>query len=340
MKILKAIPLKNLTVYTNGFYKNNHFLFQQTCNKLIDQYDCKFDKINQFVLSNLYLTISPIKNKFYASKKNDFCNIYILDCNYNEIDVISLKKVPTCYLGDIISIAINQKDNKILLATKTKVYSITLNGYFIRDELTQSAYQTISKTDYDTILTKKLDGSCCLQKFHVLDTNITAIAYIHCKIIIAYSIDNQAFIATISKSRNLCNPCFIENNITINAIMSNCIKTYLLVTKCKCYNYIYMIDYNKKYNQRDCYCYRKHNSKNDIIESIALIEASLAHILNAEGEKIQKAVKKHKNLCELLSINNSVTDTINKVTLLEQVLLNKLEIASSQCDEKKECNEK
>ncbi|MFR3389291.1 MAG: hypothetical protein ACLTT1_00360 [[Clostridium] scindens] len=71
-----------------------------------------------------------------------------------------------------------------------------------------------------------------------------------------------------------------------------------------------------------------------MIESIARAECALAHILNAEGEKLQKAVEIADNICELLEINQSVNKTITKITFLEQVLYAKLEAVSDgkACD--------
>jgi len=64
-----------------------------------------------------------------------------------------------------------------------------------------------------------------------------------------------------------------------------------------------------------------------LIESVALQEAGLAHILNAEGEKLQKAVRLACTVDDLLCVNKSVVKTINSVTQLEQVLLAKLQAA-------------
>lgn len=64
-----------------------------------------------------------------------------------------------------------------------------------------------------------------------------------------------------------------------------------------------------------------------LIESIALEEAGLAHILNAEGEKLQKAVKLACSINDLLKVNQSIIRTINSVTQLEQALLAKLQAA-------------
>lgn len=75
----------------------------------------------------------------------------------------------------------------------------------------------------------------------------------------------------------------------------------------------------------------------DVIESIALQEAALAHILNAEGEKIQKAVKTAKNVCELLAVNSSVIETINSITRLELTLISKLNAIQNDSSNIKLC---
>lgn len=62
----------------------------------------------------------------------------------------------------------------------------------------------------------------------------------------------------------------------------------------------------------------------DLIESIALIEAALSHILNAEGEKIQKALEETHDIEKLICVNREVNKTIINVTHLEHVLYAKL----------------
>lgn len=63
----------------------------------------------------------------------------------------------------------------------------------------------------------------------------------------------------------------------------------------------------------------------DIIESVALQETALSHILNAEGEKIQKAVaREHVETDHLLQVNKSVEQTIRTIAQLEVILQGKL----------------
>lgn len=70
----------------------------------------------------------------------------------------------------------------------------------------------------------------------------------------------------------------------------------------------------------------------DIIQSIALIEAAISHILNAGGEEIQAAVGSlNSNLSpiatttnELLQINESIQNLLASVAALEEILQTKL----------------
>ncbi|MEG2098162.1 MAG: hypothetical protein RRY65_08350 [Pseudoflavonifractor sp.] len=64
---------------------------------------------------------------------------------------------------------------------------------------------------------------------------------------------------------------------------------------------------------------------NDLIESVALQETGLSHILNAEGEKIQAFVAMAGvTPAQLLAVNLSVQQTIDAVTRLEMIMHSKL----------------
>ncbi|WP_304509415.1 hypothetical protein [Anaerotignum sp.] len=65
----------------------------------------------------------------------------------------------------------------------------------------------------------------------------------------------------------------------------------------------------------------------DILESVAYEEAAISHILNAEGEKLQKVVEDEDDYTtNILLTNTSIKKTINSVTLLELLLIKKLEL--------------
>jgi len=69
----------------------------------------------------------------------------------------------------------------------------------------------------------------------------------------------------------------------------------------------------------------------DLIESVALQETALSHILNAEGEKMQAIIAMEDVTADqLLELNNSVHQMVNAVTRLELMLQTKLELFSSE----------
>lgn len=64
----------------------------------------------------------------------------------------------------------------------------------------------------------------------------------------------------------------------------------------------------------------------DVITSVALQEAALSHILNAEGEKMQDIIgMEHVTGEQLLKMNKSAGLMINVITRLEMILQAKLE---------------
>lgn len=70
----------------------------------------------------------------------------------------------------------------------------------------------------------------------------------------------------------------------------------------------------------------------DLMTSVALEEAALAHILNAEGEKIQKIVANSTSAEELIAVNTSVESMVKSITRLETVLQDKLELVEAAID--------
>jgi HAMP domain-containing protein len=69
----------------------------------------------------------------------------------------------------------------------------------------------------------------------------------------------------------------------------------------------------------------------DLIQSVALQEAALAHIMNAEGEKMQKIIGLDNVTSEeLLALNKSVGSMINSITRLEMMLQAKLDLFSDE----------
>ena len=65
----------------------------------------------------------------------------------------------------------------------------------------------------------------------------------------------------------------------------------------------------------------------DLIESIALEETALSHILNAEGEKLQKVLAMEDvSLNQILDVNETVMNMVTTVNELEHTLRANLEL--------------
>ncbi len=75
----------------------------------------------------------------------------------------------------------------------------------------------------------------------------------------------------------------------------------------------------------NCHPISRDQAINDFIESIALEETALSHILNAEGEKLQKAIEISSCVDELLSVNCSVESMVKSITELIMVLKGKMD---------------
>lgn len=73
----------------------------------------------------------------------------------------------------------------------------------------------------------------------------------------------------------------------------------------------------------------REESVGNIIESIAMEESAIAHILNAESEKLQKIINSPSpSVDELMDVNLSVKNTIEAAIRLEMVMLSKLNMFS------------
>lgn len=68
----------------------------------------------------------------------------------------------------------------------------------------------------------------------------------------------------------------------------------------------------------------------DIISSIATEESAIAHILNAESEKLQMVINNSAATADdLLAVNRSVKKAVDTVIRLELALKSKLELFQS-----------
>ena len=71
----------------------------------------------------------------------------------------------------------------------------------------------------------------------------------------------------------------------------------------------------------------------DLIQSVALQETALSHLLNAEGEKMQKFIATEGvTTSQLMDLNKSVTKLVSAISRLEMMFTAKLELFTCNCN--------
>lgn len=72
---------------------------------------------------------------------------------------------------------------------------------------------------------------------------------------------------------------------------------------------------------------------NDILESIALEETAMAHIINAEGEKMQKVIACNfpnpEHFSDILEFQAGVSNLFEKLIQKQNILLEKMKVLQS-----------
>ena len=342
---LESFPLLNdpTSIYTGGILLNNIYYFVEPYNCSIASYDTVTCKKNTFSTIKPYNSISSngYDELFYVSNPNDSKNIYVLNKQFNEINIIKLI-VPDKYLYPIKNISYDEENKKIFITTTNNVYSITDEGYFIKEEIHIYALSNEYKKDYvqNNLITKNGRHTCVSSIANIKEVEFTASLYFCGNKYTAYTKNGSSFIAVVSRRGNIIKNIYIDDDITINNLINVDGSLQLLITKNDLYNYIYLTDLECRkicpYNNCHNNFHKKHEDEADIIESIASIERSLANILNTEAEKIKIALENTNKQSDILKINESVNKTITNITVLEQLLLNKMELAVAISNNNKE----
>ncbi len=75
----------------------------------------------------------------------------------------------------------------------------------------------------------------------------------------------------------------------------------------------------------------------ELVESVALEELAMAHLMNAEGEKLQEIIDKYRNchVCynQFRTLCTDTHDILNSLIMKEWIMLNKLTTAMSLHDQ-------
>lgn len=252
---------------------------------------------------------------FWASSRECRGRIFKLDCTMNEIDCISLSANHGVITGisydcckDVLIVSFSCAVVQVEKACEHTEVLFTAKNFCIMDVLSICP---------GMVLTVLKGG-----KFYVL------------------ILDENGETTRCERMDCLSAP----QNLIFNPCMPDCHKAQILafIRKKNCYPYLcrstltlndlgfFPCCCNYQICDACCGDCKPCDPGKDVIESIALMETALAHILNAEGEKIQKVLATTDDIDKILCVNREVNKTIVNATHLEHTLYAKLD-ALSDC---------
>ena len=285
----------------------NHNYYCTTAQKEIQILDEHEELIKEKTLSNCYdcLTINNLTKDIYAITQKQMPIIDILD---NQLNFKAMIKIDSSFLryGKIKNFTFCKNLNGFLVTTA---------GYVVLVSLTGQIMKIICKIKRPLVkngcCTEKL--GCCFEKYEFIDA-------ICCnnEVYVAYIYNGEYYIADIKAQ--MINKVVFQ---TVQVFSEIFIKD----------GYIWLLSLTGDKKELICTgieCYSCNAPNISIINSIAAIESCLAQILCAEAEKIKAAIKNTQNNKELLCINESVNKIIYKITMLEFILTEKLQMVLHQ----------
>lgn len=310
-----ALSITCAKKYNNCAFDGCFYYFTVQCSCEIIKTDCCFYIAECYNTSKEYdcICYDQKDHCFWATSKKQSNVLYKLNCNMCEIDCISIHGYRD-FIGDITGISYNCCTNSLIVSYANCVLRTHKNnGHSIL--LYKSKYMQITSV-LSLCPNLVISGVKNNEQYvYVIDTDGT-VQY-------SYPVSYDLLIKDI-----IFNPC-VKNNSRI----------YLdfFVLKRGCYPYIYrcrlFLDFlpsplcQCNFNICDeCCCDPEEccDPCASILESIALVEAGIAHILNCEGEKLQKIIAESSDIDVILGANKEVNKTIANVSQLEYLLYLKL----------------
>lgn len=305
-----------------------HYYFTLRDSACVVQCDLALCVQERFPTSRIYdcLCYDPRERCFWATARRCPLRIFRLDCCFREIDAIPIPLSPESR-GEISGLSYNCCTDCILIAYPSALLELCKKDCCLRT-LYRAACGFITGVCALSpgILITTLCG--CTQELRSLDP---------CgELLSAFTLEPDTTLAGICYR-----PCHAQG---ASAVLD------CLLLRQDCYPYLYERPFRAEdFGFLPCHCNDhgfcgacccakpcKPDCKTacaEVIESVALVEASLAHILNAEGEKLQKVIAESCDFDELMCVNREVNRTLINATQLEQALYAKLSVLSDLCHE-------
>lgn len=326
IKSFKKLPCSyNCCKITDGTYDGCHYYFAAE------------NSILKICLKNMRCCTIKTSHNYcfitYDCKHKEFiaidygCNkrIYFLDKDLNEKKSVALNITKPLKID---SISYYKEKDCIIISTRERNILVDKCGKEIKSNLKLLCCQ-----NYVSIFAL----GCFFITLYTDSHSSYIYLYYENKIIEKYCLNKKIFYPIEILSVN-CNTD--DELLYITLLTVNYNREYFTVTI-----NINVHEYKKFICLNDCKdspCPADNSTTYDIIESIALMEAGLSHIVNAEGEKLQKAIKLSNCVEDLININKSVDKTLLSVTNIENLLYQKLmavlenyDYSTCKCKDKK-----
>lgn len=310
-----ALSITCAKKYNNCAFDGCFYYFTVQCSCEIIKTDCCFYIAECYNTCKEYDCICYDEKDqcFWATTKKQSNAIYKLNRNMCEIDCITVHGCVDL-IGDVTGISFNCcTDSLIISYCNCVLRSNKESGHSI----------LLYKSNY---------------------VQITSVLSLCPNLVISGVKNNEQYVYVLDTTGSVQHsyPLSCENrikNILFNPCMKNDDKIYLdfFTLKRGCYPYIFRYHlFLDRLPFQPCQC--NFNICNEcccdpedccehctsILESIALVEAGIAHILNCEGEKMQKILRETDNVDLILDANREVNKTIANVSQLEYLLYLKL----------------
>jgi len=273
----------------------------------------RFDKSFQYIDSYradrayTYLCYDTKEACFWAVTATEHSTIYQLDHSFKEIDCIEIKR-KTHKDVSITGISYDCVENTLLLSYPDCILEISKHkgSFCLLHEAASTAYVTVlSLAPYYAVIARKKE----LQELQIWSRDEGLLEAICIPLahrvgdVLLHLYDKNKLELLLLTFEQHCRTKLIPCTVTCCGIhLSPC-------------------------NDHAIDDEEEQGCPYDIIRSVAQIQTAIAHILNAEGEKLQKGITVARNVDELLALNDSVAKMITKAMQLEHVLYAKLEIA-------------
>ncbi len=279
--------------------------------------DFNFEALNNnqiYVLDkdNSLIAIKTLKNPYKIFTFNDNIQEYIMmnengtfnrvNTNLEETNELKISKPNKLKVNDVFFDKLN---NRYLLADNQYVYSNSINGDFLKNEVNIDDFYTIRTT---------ISCGCPINKIVPSDFAFTAVGSDENGKYIAYNKNNSAYLALVSENGSKASELFIGDNLKVNSIAIND-GIFLNVTKGND-DYLYEIslsDGGSVSPQIEDII----SNLNTLIDKIGSSEAQIGTLIQTEADKVRKVLNETTDLNLILQTNASVSDVVSGLANIE-----------------------